>query len=75
MQLRIESLNKDKKIKKNTVEQCYKVFYHNICFCTFRGPEDLPGNLVSPVSGYSSFPSKEVSKQIKVRNKWPFSDF
>ena len=35
-------------------------------FCTFRGPGDLPEDLVSAVSGYSSFPSKEVSKQIKV---------
>ena len=30
---------------------------------------------MSAVSGYSSFSSEEVSKQIKVWNKWPFSDF
>ena len=66
MQLRIESLNKDKKIKKIQLNNVIKYFTITFAFCTFRGPEDLPGNLVSPVSGYSSFPSKEVSKKIKV---------
>ena len=43
-----------------------KYFTLTFAFCTFRGPGDLPGDLVSAVAGYSSFPSKEVSKQIKV---------
>ena len=39
------------------------MFYCNICFCTFSGPVDSRGDLGSAVSGYSSFLSKEVSKQ------------
>ena len=44
-----------------------KYFTITFAFRTFRGPGDLPGDLVSAVSGYSSFPSKEVSKQIKLK--------
>ena len=39
------------------------MFYCNICFCTLSGPEDSRGDVGSAVSGYSSFLSKEVSKQ------------
>ena len=40
-----------------------RIFYCNICFCTFSGPGDSRGGLGSAVSGYSSISSKEVSKQ------------
>ena len=46
---------------KPTQKAC--IFYCNICFCTFSGPGDSRGGLGSAVSGYSSFLSKEVSKQ------------